>query len=70
MTKQELTRAFRSAPRGTFVGYYYGFLWADRLANKDVDKVGKAAWALYTNGEATLVQIRSGAGCHYFAVKL
>jgi hypothetical protein len=70
MTKREFTREFAGARPGTWITYYYGFLWADRQLSKDLDKLAKAAWALYTNGEAALVQRRNGSGCEYWAVKL
>lgn len=70
MTKKDFAKQFTAARKGAWIQYYFGFLWAARYLDKDLDKLGKAVWALYTNGEATLVQRRDGAGCRYYAVKL
>jgi len=67
---KEFKRAWAAARTGTWIEYHYGYLWADRQFSKDLDKLGKVVWALYTNGEASLVQSRLGAGCHYYVVKL
>lgn len=70
LTKREFTRSFEAAKRGSWVWYYWGFLWADRQVNRDLDKTAREAWQRFKDGEATLVQKRYGAGCHYYAVKL
>lgn len=74
LTSREFKRAFQDAKPGTWVKYYHGFLWAERQLGDEfsdaLNKLGRAAWALYKNGEATLVQKRNGTGCEYYAVKL
>jgi hypothetical protein len=72
MTKKDFARRFTGLRPGQGLIYHIGFLMADRTVDKAVDAVGKAAWVLYKNGEATLVcrPLHDSPGYEYMAVKL